>query len=330
MSNFPICPTNSLSAFTSVGRTCNCGTNDAQSVPKYDPPCCEKTFPVRTNTTACCVTKTGNEVVFVCGTAPKAVFTGSILTTTLVVSSVVSGTILPGMLLSTAAGGTIVSQVAGDTGGVGTYRVSISQTVLATTLTAFPVTASTTLTVTEVQTGMITLGMTFTYTLNYMDENGNIKGSLPIPNTIIAFGTGAGGPGTYTINPQAIPNGSSVIAIVSNTNVPLLNTVWEAYRADPTVWGKLAFPGATNVKKRDPLYPTTESARMAKKLATYKPSGVGGTCGFYTNGIPFIAPGCPPTPTAILNASLPKPSTRVPCTPVRFEGIRNDCDENFV
>lgn len=330
MSGFPICPTSSLTANTSVGRTCNCGTNDAQSVPKYDPPCCEKALSLRANTTACCGSKMGNEVIFVCGTAPKAVFTGSILTTTLTITSVVSGTILPGMLLSTAAGGTIVSQIAGDTGGAGTYRVSKSQTVLATVLTAFPMTGSTTLTVTEVQTGMITLGMSFTYTLTYRDENGEIRGSLPIPNAIIAFGTGVGGPGTYTINEQAIPDGSSVVAIVSNTNVPLLNTVWEAFRSDPKVWGILAFPGATNVKKRDPLYPTSESARIAKKLITYKPKEAGGTCGFYTTGIPFIAPGCPATPTAILNASLPKPSTRVPCRPTRFEGIRNDCEENFV
>ena len=175
---------------------------------------------------------------------------------------------------------------------------------------------SETLTVSEIVSGLISVGMVFTF-------NG-------ILNTIAAFGTGGGGAGTYRINAQNIPNGSIITSTNNNLGVPLLNSVREAYRSDTKFWGVLAFPGATNVKKRDPLYPTQESTRIAKQLSTYKPKAAGGTCGFYTTGIPFIAPGCPPTPTAILNGSLPKPSTREPCTPARFEGVRNDCDENFV
>jgi|UniRef100_A0A6C0K9I6 hypothetical protein len=173
---------------------------------------------------------------------------------------------------------------------------------------------SETLTVTQVQSGLISIGMIFTFN--------------QISNAIIGLGTGSGGTGTYTIQSQAIPNGS-IITSTNNRGVPLLNSVWEAYRTDTRFWGTLAFPGATNVKKRDPLYPTSESARIAKKLATYKRTEVGGTCGYYTNGIPFIPPGCAPTPTEILNASLPKPSTREACPPARFEGIRSDCDQYF-
>ena len=330
MANFYTCAPTNYQPNRGVGRACNCATNDSQPAEPMVQPCCERVFTQRANTTDCCVPRPTNEIMFVGGTAPKAVFVGSILTTTLVISEIISGTIVLGMLLGTAAGGTIVRQISGDAGGAGMYTVSKSQTVLATTLTAFPVAASTTLTVTEVQTGMITLGMLFTYTLTYTDENGAAQFRPSFQNAIVAFGTGTGGPGTYTINPQAIPHGSLVTAIVNNTNIPLLNSVRNAYLTDTRVWGSLVFPGATNVKKRDPLYPLPESVRTTKKLATYKPKEAGGTCGFYTNGIPFIAPGCPPTPTEILNGSLPKPSTRAPCTPVRFEGIRNDCEENFV
>jgi len=327
MSAFYTCePTNYLPN-TGVGRACNCATNDSQPAESMDKPCCERAFTKRTNTTDCCAPKESNEIMFVCGTAPKAVFVGSILTTTLIITEIVSGTIVLGMLLSTAAGGTIVRQTAGDTGKTGTYEVSKSQTVMSTTLTAFPVATATTLTVTEVRTGMITIGTLFTYTLTYTDENGTIKGEQPLQNTIVAFGTGTGGAGTYTINPQAIPDGTLITALKSNTVDPLLNSVRNAYLTDTRVWGALVFPGATNVKKRNPLYPTTESVRILQKLETYKPTGAGGTCGFYPLGIPFIAPGCPPTPTEILNGSLPKPSTRNPCLPVRFEGVRNECEE---
>jgi hypothetical protein len=67
-----------------------------------------------------------------------ASFTGSIATTTLTVSAVASGTLLPGMVISgtgVTAGTYIVVQLTGTTGGVGTYTVSVSQTVSSTTIT---------------------------------------------------------------------------------------------------------------------------------------------------------------------------------------------------
>lgn len=67
-----------------------------------------------------------------------ATFTGSIATTTLTVSAVASGTILPGMLITgtgVTASTYIVKQLTGTTGGTGTYQVNISQTVSSTTIT---------------------------------------------------------------------------------------------------------------------------------------------------------------------------------------------------
>lgn len=67
-----------------------------------------------------------------------ASFTGSIATTTLTVSAVASGTLLPSMIISgtgVTAGTYIVEQLTGTTGGTGTYRVSTSQTVASTTIT---------------------------------------------------------------------------------------------------------------------------------------------------------------------------------------------------
>lgn len=68
-----------------------------------------------------------------------ATLTGSITSTTLTVSAVSAGIIAVGATLSgtgVTAGTTISSQTNGTTGGIGTYQVSISQTVTSTTLTA--------------------------------------------------------------------------------------------------------------------------------------------------------------------------------------------------
>jgi len=165
--------------------------------------------------------------------------------------------------------------------------------------------ASTTLTVTSVVSGIIYVGMAFTY-----------KGVL---NGIVGFGTGTGSTGTYTINSQRIPDGMSITSTNNNRAVPVYQSVIEQEAADPFVWGSLIFPGAVNVRG---TLPTTESARL-KKLGDHYSSKLG--CGYASNGVPFIPPGCPPVPSAIKNASLPKPSTNVPCTPARFQGAITPC-----
>lgn len=77
----------------------------------------------------------------------QASFTGAISTTVLTVSAVASGVIAPGQLLVGAgitANTRILAQLTGSTGGIGTYTVSISQTVAseAITTTGVPVAVS--------------------------------------------------------------------------------------------------------------------------------------------------------------------------------------------
>lgn len=72
-------------------------------------------------------------------TAATASVTASIAGTTMTVTAVGSGTLYPGhtiMGTGVVYGTTIVSQLTGTTGGVGTYQVSFSQTVASTTITA--------------------------------------------------------------------------------------------------------------------------------------------------------------------------------------------------
>ena len=65
-------------------------------------------------------------------------FTGSIATTTLTVSAISSGSILPGMIITgtgVSASTYIVTQLTGTAGSTGTYTVNVSQTVSSTTIT---------------------------------------------------------------------------------------------------------------------------------------------------------------------------------------------------
>lgn len=73
--------------------------------------------------------------------ATLASFTGSIGTTTLIVTAVGSGVLAPGQTVlggATVANTRIVKQLTGATGGIGTYQVSISQTVGSGALTTQP------------------------------------------------------------------------------------------------------------------------------------------------------------------------------------------------
>lgn len=72
-------------------------------------------------------------------TAQRASTTASIAGTTMTVTAVGAGTIYPGANIKgtgVTPGTVILSQLSGTTGGVGTYQVSISQTVASTTITA--------------------------------------------------------------------------------------------------------------------------------------------------------------------------------------------------
>lgn len=113
--------------------------------------------------------------------------TASISGTIMTVTAVGSGTIVPGAAISgtnVASGSTVVSQISGTTGGVGTYYVTPSeQTAASTTVsgTYGQLTAS-------AVTGTIAVG-------------GLVAGSGVTAGTYItALGTGAGGAGTYILN----------------------------------------------------------------------------------------------------------------------------------
>jgi hypothetical protein len=70
---------------------------------------------------------------------PGATMTASVAATVMTVSAIASGTLAPGQTVSggtVLAGTTIVNQLTGTTGGVGTYTVNPTQTVASTSLTA--------------------------------------------------------------------------------------------------------------------------------------------------------------------------------------------------
>lgn len=139
-----------------------------------------------------------------------ATFTGSISTTTLTVTSVLSGTIAVGQAIFGAniAQNTVITALGTGTGGTGTYTISDSQTVASTTInsTAAPAIvtgaiAGTTLTVSAVTSGTLKIGQT-------------IEGSGVTDGTIIkAFGTGSGGAGTYTVSASQTVSSTTIYAM---------------------------------------------------------------------------------------------------------------------
>jgi hypothetical protein len=140
----------------------------------------------------------------------SAIFTGSISTTTLTVTSVLSGTIAVGQAIfgQGIAQNTVITALGTGSGGVGTYTVSDSQTVASTAINSVAspaiVTGSisgTTLTVSAVTSGTLKIGQT-------------IEGSGVTDGTIIkAFGTGSGGAGTYTVSASQTVSSTTIYAL---------------------------------------------------------------------------------------------------------------------
>jgi hypothetical protein len=140
----------------------------------------------------------------------SAIFTGSISTTTLTVTSVLSGTIAVGQAIfgQGIAQNTVITALGTGSGGVGTYTVSDSQTVASTTINSVSAPAivtgsisGTTLTVSAVTSGTLKIGQT-------------IEGSGVTDGTIIkAFGTGSGGAGTYTVSASQTVSSTTIYAL---------------------------------------------------------------------------------------------------------------------
>jgi hypothetical protein len=140
----------------------------------------------------------------------SAIFTGSISSTTLTVTSVQSGTIAVGQAIfgQGIAQNSVITALGTGSGGVGTYTVSDSQTVASTAINSVAspaiVTGSisgTTLTVSAVTSGTLKIGQT-------------IEGSGVTDGTIItAFGSGSGGAGTYTVSASQTVSSTTIYAL---------------------------------------------------------------------------------------------------------------------
>jgi hypothetical protein len=139
-----------------------------------------------------------------------AIFSGSISSTTLTVDSVLSGPIAVGQAIFGVgiSKNTVITALGTGTGGTGTYTVSNSQTVAATTInsTSPPAVVTgdisgTTLTVSAVTSGVLQIGQT-------------LEGSGVTDGTIITdFGTGTGNTGTYTVNFSQTAASTTIYAI---------------------------------------------------------------------------------------------------------------------
>lgn len=118
--------------------------------------------------------------------------TASIALTTMTVTAVGSGTVIPGEVITggaVVAGTTVVKQLTGPGGGVGTYQVSVSQTQASATLTC--TSALGILTVSAIASGVLAGGQV-------------ISGTGVTVGTVIQSqlsGT-AGGDGAYIVNPS--------------------------------------------------------------------------------------------------------------------------------
>jgi hypothetical protein len=140
----------------------------------------------------------------------SAIFTGSISSTTLTVTSVQSGTIAVGQAIfgQGVAQNSVITALGTGSGGVGTYTVSDSQTVASTVInsTASPAIVTgaisgTTLTVSAVTSGTLKIGQT-------------IEGTGVTDGTIItAFGSGSGGAGTYTVSASQTVSSTTIYAL---------------------------------------------------------------------------------------------------------------------
>jgi hypothetical protein len=139
-----------------------------------------------------------------------ATFTGSISSTTLTVTSVLSGTIAVGQAIfgQGVLQNTVITALGTGTGGTGTYTVSNTQTVASTTINSVASPAivtgaisGTTLTVSAVTSGTLRIGQT-------IDGTGVTDGTI-----IKAFGTGSGGVGTYTVSASQTVSSTTIYAM---------------------------------------------------------------------------------------------------------------------
>jgi hypothetical protein len=193
----------------------------------------------------------------------SAIFTGSISSTTLTVTSVQSGVIAVGQAIfgQGMAQNTVITALGTGTGGVGTYTVSDSQSVTSTVINSVAspaiVTGSisgTTLTVSAVTSGTLKIGQT-------------IEGTGVTDGTIItAFGSGSGGAGTYTVSASQTVSSTTIYAL----NWTILPSTDGAFEGGGTVdisdnYFVYNKPNSQLWAASDLLSPITDSLSFASK-----------------------------------------------------------------
>lgn len=144
--------------------------------------------------------------------------TASIEDGVLDVTAVGSGVVVTGATISgtNVVSGTLVGrQISGTAGGIGTYQVSIPQTVASTTVSG----AYGTMTVTAVGSGSLAIG-------DVLSGSGVTAATF-----ITAYGTGAGNTGTYIVSP------SQTAASTTVTATGAIETKW--YAASSGLAGEL-------------------------------------------------------------------------------------------
>jgi hypothetical protein len=173
--------------------------------------------------------------------APEVVFVGSSSTTTLTVASVSQGALAVGQLITGTgvAPGTYITALGTGKGLTGTYTISVSQTIGASTAMRaasvpapeFSVTASiapgstpatdpSVMTVSAVGSGTLQIGQQVFGT------------GIPENTTIVSFGTGVGGTGTYNLSTPNLTVGSGTVTGPTNVFIP--NAVVSNYTANST------------------------------------------------------------------------------------------------
>jgi hypothetical protein len=180
--------------------------------------------------------------------APTTNFTAAISTTTLTVSAVSSGELAVGQIISGAGitPGTYITALGTGKGYTGTYTINNSQTVSSEAMSAVnipapaisvtgsiapagsnPLTTASVLTVSAVSSGSLAIGTQIFGT------------GIPANTTIVSFGTGVGGTGTYNVNQYNLTVSSETITGPSNILVP---------NATVGVYGGNTLGGVTSIR----------------------------------------------------------------------------------
>ena len=196
----------------------------------------------------------------------NAVFTGSVSGTVLTVTSVSTGTITAGQSLLGVGvtRETVITSLGTGTGGAGTYNINLSQTLTPRALNSAAVGAqvtgsitATTLTVTAVASGVISVGHT-------------IQGVGITAGTIVtAILTGTGGIGTYTVNVSQTVGSETMYAIAFSV-LPNTDGAFSGGTAIFTVDNYFVYnnPGTQQWGSSDLLSPLSQSTSYAFKDAT--------------------------------------------------------------